>query len=100
LKIAVFGDRHTVLGFSLAGVEGKVAGEHPGEMLREFMLQEDLGVLIITGGVAEMLRSEVEYWKRQKNLPIVVEIPEFGKEVKEDRIRKLIKRAVGMEIKS
>lgn len=100
MKIAVFGDRHTVLGFSLAGIEGKVAGENAKETLSEFMRNEELGVLIITTGVAENLRTEVEYWKRQKNLPIVVEIPEFGKEVKEDRIRNLIKRAVGMEIKA
>ena len=99
MKIAVFGDRHTVLGFSLAGVEGKVADDHPAETLKEFMLNDDLGVLIITTGVADMLRSEVEYWKKQKNLPIVMEIPEFGKEVKEDRIRNLIKRAVGMEVR-
>ena len=51
MRIAVIGDRHTVLGFSLAGVEGTVPGDRPEETLKEFMGKEDLGVLIITAGL-------------------------------------------------
>ena len=98
MKIAVLGDRHTVLGFALAGVEGKEAGEHPLKILDEFMSREDLGILIITSEIAETLGREISYWKKQKHFPIVVEIQEFGKELTKDRIGELLKRAVGMDI--
>ena len=100
MRIAVIGDRHTVLGFSLAGVEGTVPGDRPEETLKEFMGKEDLGVLIITAGIASELYRDIERYKRQQNFPIVVEIPEHGKEISEDSIGKLMKRAVGMDIKT
>lgn len=98
MKVAVLGDRHTVLGFALAGIEGNVSGEHPLKLLNEFMERDDLGILIITSGVAETLRKEISQWKYQKHFPIIVEIQEFGKELTKDRIGELLKRAVGMDI--
>ena len=32
MKVAVLGDRHSVLGFTLAGIEGKEPGPHPMSM--------------------------------------------------------------------
>ncbi len=97
MRIAVIGDRHTVLGFALAGVEGKEPGDNPAETLNDYMNQDDLGVLIITSGAAEALQNEIERWKKERNFPIVVEIREHGKEITKDRINALLKRAVGME---
>jgi vacuolar-type H+-ATPase subunit F/Vma7 len=100
MRIAVIGDRHTVLGFSLAGVEGAEPGSDPRETLLNYMDQEDLGVLIITSGVADLLRKDIEHLKKERNFPIVVEIPEHGKEITVDRINDLLKKAVGMDIKT
>ncbi len=100
MKIAILGDRHTLLGFSLAGVEGREPGEDPAATLEELMTDEDLGVLIITCGIAEILHKEIQFWKRERNFPIVVEIPEHGMEMSRDRINELLKRAVGMDIKT
>lgn len=98
MKIAVLGDRHSVLGFALAGVEAREPGPHPVKVLDEFMSRDDLGILVITSEIAGTLRHEIAHWKRQKNFPIIVEIQEFGKERTEDRIGELLKRAVGMDI--
>lgn len=98
MKVAVLGDRHTVLGFALAGVEGKEPGDRPRKILDEFMEREDLGILIITSEIAKTLRKDISRWKYQKHFPIVVEIQEFGKELTEDHIGQLLKRAVGMDI--
>lgn len=98
MKVAVFGDRHTVLGFSLAGVEGTEPGDHPRDTLNGLMERDDLGVLIITQGIAESLRTDITGWKQRKHFPIIVEIPEFGSEPGRDRIGELLKRAVGMDI--
>lgn len=98
MKIAVLGDRHTVLGFALAGVEGKEPGTHPLKILDEFMGREDIGILIITSEIAETLKREISRWKREKHFPIIVEIQEFGKDLTSDRIGELLKRAVGMDI--
>lgn len=98
MKIAVIGDRHTVLGFQLAGAEGTVPTNDPQKTLDEYMNRDDLGVLIVTCGIADELRSQISRWKREKNFPIIVEIQEFGKELTTDRIGELLKRAVGMDI--
>ncbi len=98
MKVAVLGDRHTVLGFALAGVEGKEPGSHPLKILDDFMSRDDLGILIITSEISETLKHEIAQWKMQKHFPIVVEIQEFGKELSGDRIGELLKRAVGMDI--
>ena len=98
MKVAVLGDRHSVLGFALAGVEGKEPGSHPMKILDEFMSRDDLGILIITSEIAQTLKHEIAHWKREKHFPIIVEIQEFGKELTEDRIGELLKRAVGMDI--
>jgi len=98
MKIAVIGDRHTVLGFRLAGTEGTEPGEDPRITLEEHMEREDLGVLIITSELAGSLKKDIARWKREKHFPIIVEIQEFGKIMTEDRIGELLKRAVGMDI--
>jgi len=100
VRIAVIGDRHTVLGFSLAGVEGKEPNGNPREVLMKFMDQDDLGVLIVTSGVADELRKDLDRMKKERYYPIIVEIPEYGKELTEDHIRELLKKAVGMDIKA
>ena len=98
MKVAVLGDRHSVLGFTLAGIEGKEPGPHPMKILDEYMARDDLGILIITSEIAQTLKHEIAHWKREKHFPIIVEIQEFGKELTEDRIGELLKRAVGMDI--
>jgi vacuolar-type H+-ATPase subunit F/Vma7 len=98
MKVAVLGDRHSVLGFQLAGIEGKEPGPHPMKVLDDFMERDDLGILIVTSEIAQTLKHEIATWKRRKHFPIIVEIQEFGKELTEDRIGDLLKRAVGMDI--
>jgi len=98
VKIAVIGDQHTVLGFRLAGAEGKEPGAKPSETLDEFMQRDDLGVLVITSELAKSLRKNIQRWKMEKHFPIIVEIQEFGNDMDEDRIAQLLKRAVGMNI--
>ncbi|MDI6917256.1 MAG: V-type ATP synthase subunit F [Thermoplasmatales archaeon] len=99
--IAVIGDRDTVIGFALSGVKnGRVAEnkEEAKDALKEFMETPNIGIVIITEKVAELIRKELDNWKNQKTLyPVIVEIPDKkGVMEREDRIEKIIRRAVGV----
>jgi len=101
MKIGVIGDRDTVIGFALSGVKNRVTPKDKKEAenaLSKFMEEPGVGVIIITEKLAEMIRKEINAWKTRKPLyPVIVEIPD-KKEImeREDRIEKIIRRAVGV----
>ncbi|PIV69743.1 MAG: V-type ATP synthase subunit F [Euryarchaeota archaeon CG01_land_8_20_14_3_00_38_12] len=101
MKICVIGDRDTVIGFALSGVKNRITPKDKKEAenaLAKFMEDPGIGVIIITEKLAEMLRKEINTWKTRKSLyPVIVEIPDKkGVMEREDRIEKIIRRAVGV----
>lgn len=100
MKIAVLGDEDTVTLFRFLGAESYVANENFKKNFQNIVSREDIAVLIVTEKVADTLMDEITYIKLQKDLPIIVEIPDKKGKIKEreDSIGRLIKRAVGVEI--
>lgn len=101
MKIGVIGDRDTTIGFALSGVKNRITPKDKKEAenaLAKFMEDPNIGVIIITEKLAEMLRKEINAWKTRKPLyPVIVEVPDKkGVMEKEDRIEKVIRRAVGV----
>lgn len=102
MKVVVVGDEDAVTGLRLAGVsEGRVvkAPEEAERVLREVARDEDVAVLVVTEDVASMAPSVLhELYLKPK--PAVVEIPSKRPrgERREDPIRELLRRAVGVEV--
>lgn len=96
MKIGAIGDKDTVLGFALAGVKHLRTVETREESKAAFdeLLNEDLGVIIITDSIAELLRKEID--RLQSVYPVIVEVPSKHRVMREDPINELIKRAIGV----
>jgi V/A-type H+-transporting ATPase subunit F len=105
LKIAVIADRDTALGFALTGIKDLYAVDNREEAksaLTSVMQNSDIGVVIITERYAHSLRGDIARWREERPLyPLLVEVSDKkGKMSREDPIRILIKRAVGLDIKA
>jgi V/A-type H+-transporting ATPase subunit F len=105
LKIAVIADKDTALGFALTGIKEIFAVENRDEAksaLTEVMESNDIGIVIITERYAHSLREDIQRFREDKPLyPLLVEVSDKkGKMRREDPIRLLIKRAVGLDIEA
>lgn len=105
MRVAVIADKDTSLGFALTGIKDLYAVENREEAksaLAEVMQNSEIGVVIITERYAHSLRADIARWREEKPLyPLLVEVSDKkGKMTREDPIRLLIKRAVGLDIKA
>ncbi|MHB8993278.1 MAG: V-type ATP synthase subunit F, partial [Chloroflexota bacterium] len=77
MKLFVLGHEDTVLGFSLIGVEG-FSTDDPTvalEKLEEVVARGDVGLILITAGLAAQLGDRVQEMGRAATLPIVLQVP-------------------------
>ena len=106
MEIALIGDRHTVYGFRLSGIQKTFVVENiEKDKARETikgLFDDNIGILLLTEKAAESLRDIFKELKRTKKglTPIVLEIPDSSGPLigKVDPVGKLIKRTVGFEI--
>jgi vacuolar-type H+-ATPase subunit F/Vma7 len=101
-KIAVIGDTDTVVGFRLAGILNSntpADGSSARQALLDFSNNANISVVIITEPIAEEIRETIEELS-ERPYPVIVEIPDkTGRlEHKESPIRRLVKRAIGVEL--
>jgi vacuolar-type H+-ATPase subunit F/Vma7 len=106
-QIAVIGDEDTVIGFGLAGIKhlslipDDLEDHEIKEAIKTYILNSEIGFVIITQKIAERVREDFEKIKAEKALyPIFIELPDKTGELPEriDPIKVLIRRAIGMEI--
>ncbi|MGC8676221.1 MAG: V-type ATP synthase subunit F [Candidatus Micrarchaeia archaeon] len=101
-KIAILGNELLCTGFGLAGVSETyvmASGEDAQTMLKELMSRQDIGIIGIGSGIMNGIKDkELKRKIENSSLPIVVELPEYGEEIAEDVLRKLIIRAVGIDL--
>ena len=78
MKTVVIADEDTVLGFSLAGVQGMIVTteEEIRTAFEKAVHLEDVGILLITERVAEVIRETVDRWVIGGGRPLLVEIPD------------------------
>ncbi len=105
MKVAVIGDMNMVMGFALTGVKKARITETPGEAeeaLKQFIDDAEVGIIILLDRLAEEIRSFVTSIQERKTVyPIIIEMPgKDGPTKREDPINKLIRKAVGIDIKS
>ncbi|ADG13119.1 V-type ATP synthase subunit F [Methanocaldococcus infernus] len=95
MRIGVIGDRETAIGFRLAGLKDVYEvkdKEDAIKALKTLAENKDIAFIIITERLAEEIRENM------KNInKVIVEIPDKnGKLAREDPIKELIRKAVGV----
>ena len=100
-KIVSIGDEETSLGFKLSGIS-QVFTEEPtkaGSLLRTLAEDPTIAILIITEEVAKA-NDAILHRIKLNPYPVIVEVP--GKKAQyegaEDKVRALIKMALGIDI--
>ena len=101
-KIAVIGDADTVVGFRLAGLTKTSVSsdtQTTRRALTGYARDQDVSLVIITERLAEQIRDTIEEISTNP-YPVIVEIPDKrGRlEDKENPLRRLVKRAIGVEL--
>jgi V/A-type H+-transporting ATPase subunit F len=90
-----------VLGFSLAGVGGRVAGtaDEVNQALDEAQASKDLGIVLVTQDVAQLIPARMERLKLRSTVPLVVEIPSRGGAPEgEESLGDIVLRAIGIRL--
>ena len=101
MKVLVIGHPEAVLGFSLAGVGGRVAttAAEVNQALDEAQASKDVGIVLVTQDVAEMIPARMEHLKLRSTVPLIVEIPSKGG-VPEGQasLGEIVLRAIGIKL--
>ena len=102
MKIAAIGDRETMAGFRLAGVsESRVATDEfsAQKELKRIFNMPGIAVVFITADIYPSIEEMVSERRTSGAVyPVVVEIPPVRGEIKEDPIRDIVRRAVGIDM--
>lgn len=101
MKVLVIGHPEAVLGFSLAGVGGRVAttAEELNQALDEVQASKDVGIVLVTQDVAELIPARMERLKLRSTIPLVVEIPSRGGLPEgQESLGDIVLRAIGIKL--
>ena len=101
MKILVIGHPDAVLGFSIAGVGGRVAStaEEINQALDEAQAAKDVGVVLVTQDVAELIPARMEQLKLRSTVPLIVEIPAGGGAPEgQASLGEIVLRAIGIRL--
>ena len=101
-KIAVIGDRDTVVGFRMAGVTETFVPHTPDETrraLKSYYNDPEMGLIIITEPLAKTIEDTVIELS-EAPIPVIVLIPDRAGPTGayETVLKELVRRAVGIEI--
>ncbi len=101
-KIAVIGDRDTVIGFRMAGVTESTVPQSPAETrqaLRSYFSDPMMGLILITEPLAKKIEDTILELS-EAPVPVVLLIPDRRGPTGayETVLKELVRRAVGIEI--
>ena len=101
MKYYVIGDEDAVLGFGMVGVAGAVvSNESEAEQAFNTALGDaDVGIIIITERIAELIRSLVDQFQFKRRFPLIVEIADrLGRVTGKPGIRESVNAAIGIRL--
>ena len=99
-KIAVVGDKESILGFSAIGMDMYPAYEENDiKQIIPKLIEEDYAIIYITEKVSIKAEKYLEKMKKNK-IPAIITIPSNTGSLKygEKRIKDMVQKAVGIEI--
>ncbi len=101
MKMFVIGHPEAVLGFSLAGVEGRAVANaaEAGQALEAALSAGDIGIVLITQDAAGWIGPRMEKLKLRRSAPLIVEIPSpKGVPAGEPPLKEVVQRTIGIKI--
>jgi V/A-type H+/Na+-transporting ATPase subunit F len=101
MKIVVIGHPEAVLGFSLVGLQGHLAttAAEANQALEAALVDPEVGILLVTNEVAELIEPRMDQLKLRGNVPLVVKIPgPAGISADQPSLDELVFRAIGVKI--
>jgi V/A-type H+/Na+-transporting ATPase subunit F len=104
MKILVIGHPEAVLGYSLVGVDGISMDESKSkedilQTLNTALNDKTLGIILVTGDVAERIRDEMDEHRLHSTIPLVVEIPAPARvQPPQPSLNEIVFRAIGVKI--
>jgi V/A-type H+/Na+-transporting ATPase subunit F len=101
MKVLVIGHPEAVLGFSLAGVSGRVAtnAAEVNRALDDVQASRDVGIVLVTQDVAQLIPARMEHLKLRSTIPLVVEIPaQGGVPEGQESLGEIVLRAIGIKL--
>jgi V/A-type H+-transporting ATPase subunit F len=101
MEFYIIGDQDTVLGFSLAGIEGRGVKDSREalDVLKETLEKPEIGILLITERIAHELRADIDAIMIERKFPLIIEIPDMEGPLEERvTISDLVKSAIGIKI--
>ncbi len=105
MSIALIADVDTVNFFKLGGLEHTFVVKNPSEaekLLRKLSENPEITILITTDYIATKNRALINEITEEQEFPIIISIPTLGdiSQPITDTITELIKRKIGIELKS
>lgn len=100
-RIAVVGNTQMSVGFKLAGIAEAYSesGARAEQRMRELIQRDDVGMIITTSSVLRAIRDrKLSERIEDSAMPMVVEVPDYREEGQPDTLRRLIMRAIGIDI--
>ena len=101
MEYFVIGDEDTVLGLGMAGVSGRsvLRSEEAEAAFDEAISNKQIGIIVITEAVADMIRARVDRYIFTQTFPLIVEIPDRGGRLPgKPGIRELVNRTIGLKL--
>ncbi len=101
MKVLVIGHPDAVLGFSLAGVNGQAVSnaDEANKALDGAFASKDVGIVLVTQDVADMIQARVDDLKLHSTIPLVVEIPSpAGVSPDQPSLGEVVLRAIGIKL--
>ena len=80
MRFFMIGDKDTVAGFSLVGIEGAVAHSRAEALraIKQALNAKDIGIILITERLAEEIGSTIDELLSKKRCTLVLRIPDMG----------------------
>ncbi|HUV06779.1 MAG TPA: V-type ATP synthase subunit F [Spirochaetia bacterium] len=101
MKYFIIGDEDAVLGFGMVGVKGRTVGgvEEAEAAFKEVLEDREVGIIIITERIADLIRPLVDRFIFTQAFPLIVEIPDRrGKMEGKLPLREMVNRAIGIKL--
>lgn len=91
----------TLVGLKFAGINGEVIHDKEDVLkcIERVSHEKDIGIIVITEKISELIPEKINEVKTSKYLPLIVEIPDrHGSNKGQDWILKYIREAIGLKI--